>query len=106
MKQMPPLLEAMGVMDDPCPRLPEGWFSRAYDTVKSMAASGVMFNAESLRVSAEASGLPPPPDGRAWGSVIALAKRKGLVAYAGTGHFVTMTMEGAKFRPVRFWKKP
>lgn len=103
---MPPLLEAMGVVDTPKPGLPKGWFNDASDAVRAVVASGAMFCTEGLRQWAEARGLPSPPDNRAWGSVIAHAKRKGWIVYAGTGQWVTMSMAGAKFRPVRFWKKP
>ena len=37
------------------------------------------FMAEDVREHAEASGLPKPPDGRAWGVVMQAARRKGMI---------------------------
>lgn len=103
MKPIPPLLEAMGVADDPRPRLPGGWFAGAYRVVEAIAALGLIFSADGLRAWADGSGLPPPPDGRAWGSVIALAKRRGLIAFAGNS-IGAAKVPGEKLQPVRLWR--
>lgn len=102
MKPMPPLLEAMGVVDDPKPTLPEGWTDRATEALKAALSKGLMVCAEDIRQAAEASGLPPAPDGRAWGSVFSRAKRKGLLTYVGRSH----RYMGKPPRPrlVSFWK--
>lgn len=99
---MPPLLEAMGVVDAPKATLPEGWIDRATEELKAMLAKGVLVSAEDVRQIAEAKGVPPAPDGRAWGSVFARAKRKGLLIYVGRSH----RYMGKPPRPrlVSFWR--
>ena len=100
MKQMPPLLEAMGVVDTPKPTLPDGWIDRATEALRKLAEPGLALCAESVRQVAEFNGLPPAPDGRAWGCVISRAKRKGWLVDAGRGY----APNAGKPRIVRFWR--
>lgn len=101
---MPPLLEAMGVVDPPKPSLPEGWFDRATEELQAMLAKSLMVCADDVRCAAEANGLPPAPDGRAWGSVMSRAKRKGIAVEVGVGH--RYMGQPPKPHLVRFWRAP
>lgn len=99
---LPPLLEAMGVCDPPRRTLPEGWFARARAVLDAELQDGLLVCAEDVRQAAEIDGLEPAPDGRAWGSVFASAKRLGIIADAGYSH----RYAGSPPRPrlVRFWR--
>lgn len=100
MKPMPPLLEAMGVTDDHRPALPEGWMDRATQELVTAFKSGLLLCADDVRKMAEENGLPPAPDGRAWGTVFSRAKRKGWLVFVGRAH----THGKAPHRVVKFWR--
>jgi len=53
-------------------------FFRLYSTIKPDG-----FLTEDARAWAEKIGLPPPPDGRAWGYIARRASREGFVRSAG-----------------------
>lgn len=61
----------------------DAWRERAIGYVRLHAAVHAEFLAEDVRAVAEHDGLPPPPDGRAWGSVMQTAARRGIVKRVG-----------------------
>lgn len=63
----------------------EDWSTRAASLFTEYVAlhPGETFMTEDVRQWAEAIGLPPPPDRRAWGAVAVAAKRNGLVRSLG-----------------------
>jgi len=72
---------------DHADRESEGWTDRAYVFLVDYVAAnrGRAFMAEDVRASAEAEGLPPPPDNRAWGSVVSRAARLRIIKRIGYG---------------------
>jgi hypothetical protein len=100
---LPPLLEAMGVTEPRRPELPEGWVDRATARLEEVAEEGLTFCADDVRRLAEDDGLPQPPDGRAWGSVIARAKRRGLIVAAGRG-LIWSEQRSPRQRAVNLWR--
>lgn len=56
-----------------------GWKDRALDLVRRYAIANEQFICEDVRAFALAEGLPPPPDGRAWGSVMMRAAQANYV---------------------------
>jgi hypothetical protein len=65
----------------------EGWSDRAYSFLVDYVGANPSraFMAEDVRASAEAEGLPPPPDNRAWGGVVARAARAKVIRRLGYG---------------------
>ncbi len=60
------------------------WSDQALTLVRFYAAASLReFMAEDVREWAYASGLPPPPDGRAWGAVMQRARWFGYIKPAG-----------------------
>lgn len=61
-----------------------GWRFQALALLTTFAAQvGRPFVMEEARQWAEAHQLPPPPDGRAYGSVVRLARAKGRIRKVG-----------------------
>lgn len=67
--------------DDVDPR----WQTRAFRAVAIFARYHPAFLAEDARGMAEREGLPSPPDARAWGAVMRLAARRGVIVADGYG---------------------
>jgi len=55
------------------------WREEAVDQVRTYARTHEVFMTEDVRLVAHALGLPPPPDGRAWGQVMQRARRLGVI---------------------------
>jgi len=72
---------------DHADRVEEGWSDRAHGFLVDYVAAnrGRAFMAEDIRASAESEGLPPPPDNRAWGSVVSRAVRASIIKRMGYG---------------------
>jgi hypothetical protein len=64
-----------------------GWQDAALDYVLKVARlrPDAPFMIEDVREFAEAQGLPPPPDARAWGAVALKAKRAKIIVRDGFG---------------------
>jgi hypothetical protein len=63
-----------------------GWSGKAYSALVSYVrrlTPGETFESVTIRKQAEANGLPPPPDARAWGAIVRAAKRAGLISEVG-----------------------
>lgn len=58
-----------------------GWVEMAIEYLKKYPKKELM--AEELRKWAHQQGLPSPPHARAWGSVIIVARKRGLISHAG-----------------------
>lgn len=54
------------------------WKADALDVIADLAASGMTFNADTLR----ARGIEEPPHPNQWGSVFSTARRRGLIMKA------------------------
>lgn len=65
----------------------DGWSDRAYAFLVDYVGANRQrrFMAEDVRVAAEETGFPGPPDNRAWGAVVAKAARKHLIKRIGYG---------------------
>lgn len=59
------------------------WRDRAFRAVAIFARTHSAFLAEDVRQMAEREGLPPPPDGRAWGAVMQRAQRERVIQADG-----------------------
>jgi len=59
------------------------WSDRAGELLLEYAAQRGPWMVEDLREWARASGLPSPPDGRAWGAVVRRAARAGSIVRVG-----------------------
>jgi hypothetical protein len=65
-----------------------GWLARATGLAEQFVINHVdlpSFQAIELRSYAEAQGLTPPPDARAWGHVMRRLKKNGVIESVGTG---------------------
>lgn len=63
-----------------------GWQERAVGYVKAFALVRREFMCEEARRYAEAQGIGPPPDKRAWGAVMMKCARMGLIEKIGLGY--------------------
>lgn len=62
------------------------WKEKAFEMFKEWLSgwpSGYMFLMEDARQSLEVRGLPAPPSLRAYGRIIQMAKKEGLIVHAG-----------------------
>lgn len=59
------------------------WSDRAYFFVRKAAELRIKFQTDDVVETAYQQGLPPPPDGRAWGSVTRRAIKEGLIKQVG-----------------------
>lgn len=66
-------------------RVRPSWSATALNYLREYAAARPTsaFMAEDVRVAASLAGFPPPPDARAWGRVVQIARDMGLIAFAG-----------------------
>lgn len=67
-------------------RVEDGWRYQALALLTAFAGEQPgPFLIEAAREYAQTHGLPPPPDGRAWGAVVRLAASKKRIRKAGYG---------------------
>jgi len=59
----------------------EDWKKIAYEAFVEYARKNPTFTTEQMR--AESKGIPPPPEPRAWGHIVNMAKRNNVIEYAG-----------------------
>jgi len=81
----------------------EEWSERAYGKLRAYVAglhSGALFTCEVVRDYAERSGLPPPPDKRAWGGIMVRGRHAGLFRKHG---FTIATDPKVHCNPVSQW---
>lgn len=76
------------------------WQLKALEFVRRFPRSEFM--AEEVREFAYAAGLSEPPNERAWGAVIATAKRAGLIRFA---RFASVSNPKAHRTPASVWIK-
>jgi len=76
------------------------WPEQALQYIKDYP--GTQFMTEEVRVWAYKMGLPPAPSARAWGSVIATAKRLGIVRHIG---YRSVSNPNAHATPASLWEK-
>ncbi|WP_066807163.1 hypothetical protein [Sphingomonas asaccharolytica] len=78
-----PAAEAAGIgikqAVDHADRVDPGWSDRAFEMLEGYALTHFEFMTEEVRVWATEAGLPPPPDGRAWGAVTLRAAKAKLI---------------------------
>lgn len=82
-------------------RLEPEWTARAEAYIVEYARMHPVFSGEIVRRYAEASGLPSPPDPRAWGNAFKRAQRAAVITSAG---YESSTQPQAHCRPVRIWR--
>lgn len=86
----------------------EGWADRAFAHLCSYAAvHDKPFTIEEFRIWANAQGLAPPPDARAFGGVTQRALRRGVIKVSG--YSPTVSSNGSRralySRPIGQWLK-
>lgn len=90
---------------DHADRKEPGWSDEAFAVLEKFVAKarrqGEDFTSEQVRDYSESSGLPEPPDHRAWGGVFVRAVRAGLIEHAG---FDTSANPRAHSRPINKWR--
>lgn len=88
---------------DHAERVEPGWKDFALGVLRlfAMLHPEATFMIEDVRAYAEARGLSPPPDPRAWGAVALQAKRDGLITRAG---FSSTTRGPAHTHPRNVWR--
>lgn len=59
------------------------WSEQAYAAFLRIGKRMGVAHTDTIRRTAEAEGLPPPPDGRAWGFVAMAMRKAGHVLFAG-----------------------
>lgn len=80
------------------------WTQRAAELFVDYArdvAKGQPFLTEDARAWAEQSGLPPPPDGRAWGFIAKAMRENGHVIFSG--YAPAKTSNGSPKCLWRYW---
>ena len=82
-------------------RAARGWTARAEAYVVEYARLHPVFSSELVRRYAEAKGLSPAPDPRAWGNAFKRAMRAGVITSAG---YEQSSQPQAHCRPVRIWR--
>lgn len=89
-------------------RVQADWQARATQMVARFAGAKAAYNhpdhepwlAEEARAYAEREGVPPPPDGRAWGAVMQACRRAGLIVPCGYAPAVS-----SNGSPKTMWKR-
>lgn len=77
------------------------WREQALAHLRAFSLLHAYVMCEQVRAVAEAAGLPPPPDKRAWGQIMVDGKRAKLVTKLG---YVTATDPRVHCNPVGYWK--
>jgi hypothetical protein len=83
-------------------RVEPNWSDCAMGWVRIYALAKEEFICEDVRRYAEGRGLPLPPDGRAWGSVMMKASRAGLIQ--ATDRIRNATDPKVHMNPSRIWR--
>ena len=81
-----------------------GWSEYAYASLIDYGlahGAGWKFQTSQVRQWAEAEGLLPPPDKRAWGAITTKAKRAGLIVCAGFAQALDPASHGS---PMYVWE--
>lgn len=86
---------------DHATKLDPQWRAAALAHLRAYALANAYVMCEAVRAVAEAAGLPPPPDKRAWGQIMVDGKRAKLVTKLG---FVQATDPKVHCNPVGYWK--
>ncbi len=68
------------------------WMSIALDAVRIFALKNKYFTTEQVR--SKNPDMPEPPDKRAWGAVVRLAKKQGFIEPAGWVRAESLTVHG------------
>ncbi len=68
------------------------WLSIALDAVKRFAIENDSFTTEQVRLANP--DLPDPPDKRAWGAVVRIAKKEGFIEASGWVRAESLTVHG------------
>lgn len=82
-------------------RVEPQWSEQAYALALEYAQRHPSFTTEQIREYALARGLPPPPDGRAWGGVLARLAKTGRIQKVG---YTPSANRKAHLRPVVVWR--
>lgn len=77
------------------------WSGRALAWVKTIAERGGTLTSESVMDEAYATGLPVPPEPRAWGGIMQAAAKRGWIKRDG---FVESGHARAHCRPIARWR--
>jgi hypothetical protein len=77
-----------------------GWIDKALTCIKRYPFN--TFMTEELRMWSHANGLPYPPNSRAWGGVVKVAKQKNLIRHVGYDNVRNPKAHGT---PASRWEK-
>lgn len=78
------------------------WSSTAYFMLRAFVRRHeATFTTEKVRTWAHAKGLPVPPDGRAWGSILRRAAQEGLIRKLG---YRQAEGRACHMHPVTLWR--
>ena len=78
----------------------QNWSDRAFAYLCEFARTNRTLTAEAVRRHAEASGLPRPPDRRAWGGIIGRGAKAGIIRKGGE----TVAQDPrVHMNPIRVW---
>jgi hypothetical protein len=73
-------------------RAGSGWVRIALDAVRKFAIENDSFTTEQVRFANP--DLPEPPDKRAWGAVVRIAKKEGFIEASGWVRAESLTVHG------------
>lgn len=76
--------EGMKKAEESAERKEFGWSDKAMIYVEKYCRMFDEFTGESVRIYAEAMGIPEPPHKRAWGAIMLKAAKRGLIRKIGT----------------------
>lgn len=80
-------------------RVEPGWAERAFDWIVGYAKANKTFISEDCTAAAVESGLPAPPDARAWGGPFQRASREQIIRRIGYG-----TSKRRHLSPTPLWE--
>lgn len=87
--------------DDAANRAGKQWQAEAFSHLVSYAKRFGRFQAAQARIYSVMHGMEPPPDNRAWGSIVTSAARRGLIKKVD---IQPVSTPGSHGRPMWVWQ--
>lgn len=82
-------------------RVEPSWADRAHEFLCAYARKRHHFQSEHVRMFAKQQGLPDPPDGRTWGTIMREGAKQGVIEAT---HYAPSFSPQSHARPMMVWK--